>query len=40
LRGQTSKRYFDVERLAPADAHDLATKLSGKTWKDFVTGGP
>jgi hypothetical protein len=32
---QTSKRYFDVERLEPTDAADLAAKLRGKTWKDY-----
>lgn len=33
----TSKRYFDVELLEPKDAADLATKLRGKTWKDYLS---
>lgn len=32
---QTSKRYFDIEAVAPKDAADLAIKLRGKTWNDF-----
>lgn len=32
---QGSKRYFDVEKLAPTDAADLATKLRGKTWANY-----
>ena len=32
---QGSKQYFDVERLAPKDAADLATKLRGKSWTDY-----
>ncbi len=32
---QASKRYFDVERLAPTNAADLAEKLRGKSWADY-----
>jgi hypothetical protein len=32
---QTSKRYFDVERLHAADAVVLAEKLRGKTWASY-----
>lgn len=32
---QSSKRYFDVEKLAPSDAADLATKLRGKSWANY-----
>lgn len=32
---QGSKRYFDVEKLAPSDAADLATKLRGKSWDSY-----
>jgi hypothetical protein len=32
---QTSKRYFDVERLAPTDAADLAEKLRGRSWASY-----
>jgi hypothetical protein len=32
---QTSKRYFDVERVHAVDAADLAERLRGKTWKDY-----
>jgi hypothetical protein len=32
---QTSKRYFDIERLRAADAADLAVKLRGKTWSSY-----
>jgi hypothetical protein len=33
---QTSKRYFDIEKLHARDAADLAEKLAGKTWKDYA----
>ncbi|WP_437991317.1 hypothetical protein [Sorangium sp. So ce145] len=32
---QNSKQYFDIERLAPSDAADLAERLRGQTWRDF-----
>jgi len=32
---QTSKRYFDVERLVAADAADLADKLRNKSWANY-----
>jgi hypothetical protein len=35
---QTSKRYFDIEKLHAQDAADLADKLRGKTWKDYAAG--
>ena len=30
-----SKKYFDIKMLKIDDANDLATKLKGKTWKDY-----
>jgi hypothetical protein len=32
---QSSKRYFDVSRLAPTDVRDLAAKLRTCTWSNF-----
>lgn len=32
---QTSKRYFDVERVGAADEAELALKLLGKTWTNY-----
>jgi len=32
---QNSKLYFDIERLTPVDAADLAEKLRGQTWKNY-----
>ncbi|AKT37337.1 hypothetical protein [Chondromyces crocatus] len=29
------KQYFDVEKLAPIDAADLAEKLRGKSWSNY-----
>jgi hypothetical protein len=32
---QTSKRYFDIERVGAADEVELAAKLRGKTWANY-----
>jgi hypothetical protein len=32
---QTSKRYFDVEKLGASDAAELAERLRGKSWADY-----
>ena len=32
---QTSKRYFDMEKVAPIDAADLAEKIRGKSWASY-----
>jgi hypothetical protein len=32
---QSSKKYFDVTRLGPFDAKDLAEKLKKRTWSNF-----
>jgi hypothetical protein len=33
---RTSKQYFDIENLAPADASDLAVKLNGMSWSQLI----
>jgi hypothetical protein len=32
---QSSKQYFDIRKLEPENANDLAIKLNGKTWSEI-----
>ena len=32
-----SKQYFDISRLKPVDAEDLASKLNGMSWSELLT---